>query len=209
MLRTLEAFGFEWDGEVLYQSTRREAYRAALDFARAAGRLFACSCSRKELAAGGEESPGYPGHLPRRAHQAWPHRAALPRQRPAYPLRRPVPGRQEFDLHYLRRRGGRTPRRIASYQLAVVVDDAFQGVTRVVRGADLLSSTPWQMELQAALALPRPIYGHLPLLIEPDGTKLSKSKRSVPLDPSQVAKGLTATLTHLSQIPPPELAVRL
>ncbi len=75
---------------------------------------------------------------------------------------------------------------LASYQLAVVVDDAFQGVTRVVRGADLLSSTPWQIDLQAALALPRPIYGHLPLLVEPDGTKLSKSKRAVPLDPSQV-----------------------
>ena len=65
---------------------------------------------------------------------------------------------------------------LASYQLAVVVDDAFQGVTRVVRGADLLSSTPWQMDLQAALSLPRPIYGHLPLLVEPDGTKLSKSE---------------------------------
>jgi glutamyl-Q tRNA(Asp) synthetase len=85
------------------------------------------------------------------------------------------------------------------------VDDAFQGVTRVVRGADLLSSTPWQLDLQAALSLPRPIYGHLPLLVEPDGTKLSKSKRAVPLDPSQVAKGLMTTLTHLSQMPPPEL----
>ncbi len=82
----------------------------------------------------------------------------------------------------------------------------YQGVTRVVRGADLMASTPWQIDLQAALALPRPIYGHLPLLVEPDGTKLSKSKRSVPLDPSQVAKGLTATLTLLSQTPPPELA---
>ena len=95
---------------------------------------------------------------------------------------------------------------IASYQLAVVVDDAYQGVTRVVRGADLIASTPWQIDLQAALGMPQPIYGHLPLLLEPDGAKLSKSKRSVPLDPSQVAKGLTATLTFLSQTPPPELA---
>ena len=75
--------------------------------------------------------------------------------------------------------------RLSSYQLAVVVDDAFQQVTRVVRGADLLSSTPWQIDLQQALSLPRPIYGHLPLLLEPDGSKLSKSRRSLPLDPDR------------------------
>jgi glutamyl-Q tRNA(Asp) synthetase len=73
---------------------------------------------------------------------------------------------------------------IASYQLAVVVDDAFQGVTRVVRGADLLSSTPWQIDLLDALALPAPIYGHLPLLMEPDGTKLSKTRNAAPIDPA-------------------------
>ena len=65
---------------------------------------------------------------------------------------------------------------LVSYQLAVVVDDACQSVTRVVRGADLLASTPWQMELQDALGLPRPIYGHLPLVTEPDGAKLAKSR---------------------------------
>src|SRR5262245_58025988 len=61
MLRTLETFGFEWDGEILYQSSRREAYRAAITQLSAAGRIFACSCSRKDLAAGGDEAPGYPG----------------------------------------------------------------------------------------------------------------------------------------------------
>lgn len=94
---------------------------------------------------------------------------------------------------------------IASYQLAVVVDDAFQGVTRVVRGADLLDSTPWQLDLQAALSLTPPIYGHLPLVVEPDGAKLSKSARPAPLDPAQVSEGLTLTLTLLSQQPPPDL----
>jgi glutamyl-Q tRNA(Asp) synthetase len=95
---------------------------------------------------------------------------------------------------------------IASYQLAVVVDDAHQGVTRVVRGADLLASTPWQLGLQAALGHDRPIYGHLPLLLEPDGTKLSKSRRALPLDGRAAASTLTATLTYLTQSPPPELA---
>jgi glutamyl-Q tRNA(Asp) synthetase len=88
----------------------------------------------------------------------------------------------------------------------VVVDDAFQEVTRVVRGADLLSSTAWQLDLQSALGMPRPIYGHLPLVVEADGAKLSKSRHAVAVDPSQVAIGLTTTLTLLSHAPPPELA---
>jgi glutamyl-Q tRNA(Asp) synthetase len=95
---------------------------------------------------------------------------------------------------------------LASYQLAVVIDDAFQQVTRVVRGADLLASTPWQLDLQSALGLAHPIYGHLPVVLEPDGAKLSKSRRAVPLDPTAVSRALTSTLTLLSQSPPPELA---
>ncbi len=94
----------------------------------------------------------------------------------------------------VRRRDG-----LATYQLAVVVDDAYQGVTRVVRGADLLASTPWQMELQEALGLQRPIYGHLPLVTEPDGSKLAKSRRSLPLDLTVAPGALFSTLTHLSQ----------
>jgi glutamyl-Q tRNA(Asp) synthetase len=105
---------------------------------------------------------------------------------------------------------------LATYQLAVVVDDAHQGVTRVVRGADLLASTGWQIDLQRALRVPTPIYGHLPLLLEPDGGKLSKSRNALPvgriatkgtgrLDLSAVSTALTSTLTLLSQAPPPEL----
>jgi glutamyl-Q tRNA(Asp) synthetase len=204
-LRVLEAFGFEWDGEVLRQSTRRDAYHQALASLEAAGRIFHCSCSRKELAAGGEDAGGYPGtcrHGPVkpgptskrfRVHDAPVHFDDL------------FQGPQDFDLAsrgdvVVERRDG-----IASYQLAVVVDDAYQGVTRVVRGADLLDSTPWQLDLQAALSLPRPIYGHLPLVVEPDGAKLSKSAHAIPLDPAQVSEGLTLTLTLLSQQPPPEL----
>jgi glutamyl-Q tRNA(Asp) synthetase len=115
-------------------------------------------------------------------------------------------GPQTFDLttcgdFVVRRRDG-----LHTNQLAVVVDDAFQQVTRVVRGADLLASTPWQLELQSALGLTRPIYGHLPLLVEPDGTKLSKSARALPLDLTALPRALVSTLTLLSQSPPPELA---
>jgi glutamyl-Q tRNA(Asp) synthetase len=95
---------------------------------------------------------------------------------------------------------------LASYQIAVVVDDAFQGVTRVVRGGDLLASTPWQIGLQRALSLPQPIYGHLPLLLGADGTKLSKSRHSLPLDLTSASSVLFSTLTYLSQAPPEDLA---
>jgi glutamyl-Q tRNA(Asp) synthetase len=115
---------------------------------------------------------------------------------------------------------------ITTYQLAVVVDDAHQGITRVVRGADLLASTAWQIELQRALRVPTPIYGHLPLLLEPDGKKLSKSNRALAIgvstggggthDPAPkhsgapdlpaISAALTSTLTLLSQAPPPDLA---
>jgi glutamyl-Q tRNA(Asp) synthetase len=207
ILRTLEMFGFEWDGPVVFQSTRRAAYDEALERLAAAGRTFRCSCSRKDLAVNGAEEPhGYPGTC----------RLGPTRPGPTALRFRVSDRRVEFEDLFLglqcfelpacgdfvvRRRDG-----IVSYQLAVVVDDAWQGVTRVVRGADLLASTPWQLDLQGALGLPPPIYGHLPLLVESDGAKLSKSRRAVPLDPSRAARQLTSTLTHLSQAPPPGLA---
>ncbi len=210
MLRTLEAFGFEWDGAVIYQSERREAYRAALEQLKATGRIFPCSCSRKDLAgvnvADGDDQPqGYPGTC-----RNGPARTGNTAQRFRV-SGRPIHfddlflGRQEFDVAacgdvVVERRDGLT-----SYQLAVVVDDAFQEVTRVVRGADLLSSTPWQIDLQDALVLPQPSYGHLPLVLEPDGSKLSKGRRAVPLGLTAVPQALTSTLTLLSQAPPPEL----
>jgi len=206
ILRTLEVFGFEWDGDVLYQSARREAYRDAIHRLRNQGRLFECSCSRKQLAGNAaEDAPGYPGTC--RQGPARPGPTSLRFRVSDSTLRFDdlFQGTQVFQLQgcgdvVIERRDG-----IASYQLAVVVDDEFQQVTRVVRGADLLASTPWQIDLQSALAFERPIYGHLPLVVEADGTKLSKSSHSVALDPSQVAKGLTSTLTLLSQRPPADL----
>ena len=216
-LRTLEAFGFEWDGAVLFQSTRREAYRAALASLEAKGRTFRCSCSRKDLAGDAtEDGGGYPGTC--RDGPTKPGPTALRFRVSDTPIRFDdlFLGAQTCDLAacgdvVIERRDG-----IPSYQLAVVVDDAFQEVTRVVRGADLLASTPWQIDLQRALDLPTPSYGHLPLVMEPDGTKLSKTNRALPVDPSlgnrgaldptAVSRALTSTLTLLSQTPPPDLA---
>lgn len=206
MLRTLEAFGFEWDGEVLFQSHRRAAYTEAIATLRDAGRIFACSCSRKDLAGADDEAQGYPGTCRYGPTKSGPTSLRFRvGDRPIH-FDDLYLGSQHFDLTrcgdvIVQRRDG-----IASYQLAVVVDDAFQSVTRVVRGADLLTSTPWQIELQGALGLPTPIYGHLPLMLEPDGAKLSKSARAAPIDPSAAPQAITSTLTHLSQAPPPELA---
>jgi glutamyl-Q tRNA(Asp) synthetase len=211
MLRTLEAYGFEWDGDVLYQSTRHDAYRDALARLTAAGRLFDCSCTRKELAAsnpaGGDDlGQGYPGTC-----RGGPRHPGLTSRRFRVSDRTihfddQFLGPRDFDLAacgdvIVERRD-----LLPSYQLAVVVDDAFQGVTQVVRGADLLTSTPWQIDLQDALAFDRPSYGHLPLVLEPDGTKLSKSNRAAPLDLAAIPRALTATLTLLSQTPPAGLA---
>jgi len=205
MLRTLEGFGFEWDGEVLYQSTRRSEYREALARLGKAGRTFACSCSRKDLASD-DDAGGYPGTCRQGPTKNGPTAIRFRVSDGPIHFDDLFQGPRTFDLAdcgdvIVERRDG-----LASYQLAVVVDDAFQQVTRVVRGADLLSSTPWQIDLQRALSLPQPSYGHLPLLLEPDGAKLSKSRRSLPLDMSAVPQTLFSTLTHLSQSPPPDLA---
>jgi glutamyl-Q tRNA(Asp) synthetase len=206
-LRTLEAFGFEWDGEVVYQSTRREAYREAMHALAKAGRTFRCSCSRKDLS--GEEQgddTGYRGTCRHGPTKPGPTALRFRVSDTTVHFDDLFQGPQTFDLArcgdvVIERRDG-----LASYQLAVVIDDAWQSVTRVVRGADLLSSTPWQMDLQDALGLPRPIYGHLPLVTEPDGSKLSKTNRSLPLELTAAPSALTSTLTQLSQAPPPDLA---
>src|SRR5689334_12483586 len=204
-LRVLERFGFEWDGDVLYQSTRRDAYREAMARLTALGRTFRCSCTRKELAGATpteDEAQGYPGTCREGPTKAGPTSLRFRVGDAPIHFDDLFLGPQAFTNHgdvVIERRDG-----LATYQLAVVVDDAFQSVTRVVRGADLLASTPWQIELQQALGLPRPIYGHLPLVTEPDGAKLSKSRHAVPVDLTSVSRALTSTLTHLSQAPPPE-----
>lgn len=214
-LRTLEAFGFEWDGEVVHQSTRLEAYRAALADLVKLGRTFRCSCSRKDLAGDGQEGAGYPGtcrHGPTKPGQT---AVRFRVSDTTIQFDDAFLGAQRFELRSLgdfvvERRDG-----IPSYQLAVVVDDAWQGITRIVRGADLLASTPWQIDLQAALGFSTPSYGHLPLVVEADGRKLSKSRHAIavdpaigadgPIEPTAVSRVLTSTLTLLSQTPPPDL----
>lgn len=204
MLRTLERFGLHWDGQVEFQSRRIELYMQALRALQTAGRTFQCSCSRRELAAQGET--GYPGTC----------RAATAHRGPTATRFRVdddtvvsfsdrVQGECRFPLRELgdpviRRRDG-----AFAYQLAVVVDDAAQGVSDVVRGADLLPSTAWQIHFQEAFKLPTPRYAHLPVLLEATGAKLAKSRGSLAIDPAEASSQLHRALSVLQHKPPPEL----
>lgn len=176
---SLAAFGMTSDEPVLRQSSRDAGYRAAIEQLQAAGRVYRCHCSRSALAGEGG------------IHRACV--AGARRPDPALRLRIPdgtevsfrdlVHGaiRQDIASHsgdpILRRSDG-----LWAYLLAVVVDDAAQGITHVVRGADLLHNTPLQIHLQHLLGLATPDYAHLPLVLGPDGRKLSKSTSALPVD---------------------------
>ncbi len=207
ILRTLEAYGFEWDGEVVYQSRRLGLYRAALDALLARGAAYPCACTRAQVAAHarrGVDGYVYPGTcaqgLPAGASaRAWRLRVGdgttgfVDRLQGEYgqDLQRDV-----GDFVLLRADG------VWAYQLAVVVDDAEQGVTDVVRGADLLVSTPRQIKLIERLGLVAPAYCHLPVLVNAQGEKLSKQTLAPELDPDGAAAELALALSRLGFAPP-------
>ena len=204
ILATLEAFGFEWHGEVLWQSQRDAAYAAALENLRCRGLTFACSCSRLDLAS----EPRYPGHCRDGPRQPAADLAIRLRVDPGYvQFTDGIQGvfRQDVSVAsgdlILKRRDG-----WVAYLLAVVVDDAYQGITKIVRGADLLDHTAAQIYLQKQLGLPSPAYAHVPALVEPDGSKLSKSARSVPLEPQTARRQLLYVFELLGLAPPNSLA---
>lgn len=200
ILRTLERFGLTWDGPVMYQSTRTGAYRDALEKLRRGGFAYPCSCSRREIGDG-----IYPGTCrsgPR--DQAKPHAWRVRVDDAVIGFDDRLVGRYEQNLAtevgdfvVLRADG------CFAYQLAVVVDDAAQGVTDVVRGADLLDSTPRQIWLQRRLSFPQPRYMHVPVAVDAQGEKLSKQTLAPPLESDRTEEHLRATLRFLGQADPP------
>jgi len=197
ILSTLESYGLHWDGELLRQSDRHAEYQALVDRLLEQGLAYACTCSRKQL----EGCHGiYPGTCRDAGHA--PQNAAIRLRVPSlsYGFIDRVQG--EYRQHLGREVGDFVIRRrdgYYAYQLAVVLDDAWQGVTDVVRGADLLDSTPRQLYLQELLGLAQPRYLHVPLIIQPDGHKLGKSYRSPPLPSDQAAPLLVRALRALGQ----------
>ncbi len=204
ILSSLEAFGLDWDEAVVYQSQRSALYQEAIERLRQLGLSYPCACSRREIASQGRpglEGPLYPGTC----------RSGLPAHRKARSLRLRIDcGELRIDdavhgavvQHLAREIGDMVLRRadgFYAYQLAVVVDDADQDVTQVVRGADLLASIPRQVYLQRCLDLPQPAYAHLPLVLGADGRKLSKSLASAPVDPQNPLPALERAWRLLGQ----------
>ncbi|MCL6711382.1 tRNA glutamyl-Q(34) synthetase GluQRS [Pseudomonas sp. R2.Fl] len=195
-LATLAAFGLVSDGPVVRQSERGVLYQAALDELLERGQAFFCHCSRSELAAAGGV------HHRCVATETRAHPAVRLRVGPGTVIgfEDGLQGHFEQDVHaeagdvVLRRADG-----YWAYQLAVVVDDAAQGFTDIVRGADLLDSTPRQIHLQHALGLPTPRYLHLPLVVDGEGQKLSKSMAALPIDAADPLPALRAAWTALGQ----------
>jgi glutamyl-Q tRNA(Asp) synthetase len=204
ILKALESYGFEWDGEMVRQSDRHEAYAEVLNRLFRQGLAYACTCSRKQL----EPYDGiYPGLCRNAGHRT--EDAAIRIRVPEldYHFIDRVQG--EFHQHLGRDVGDFVIRRrdgLYAYQLAVVLDDAWQGITDIVRGADLLDSTPRQLYLQELLGLRQPRYLHIPLITQPDGNKLGKSYRSPPLSEDQATPLLLRALRALGQCPGAELA---
>jgi glutamyl-Q tRNA(Asp) synthetase len=211
ILRTLAACGMEWDGSIVYQGARGEAYHSAVHRLRVKDLVYPCACSRREIAdsaVAGIEGPVYPGTC----------RGGLPPGKTARALRLTTRGTHvafadavQGDVAYdLERDFGDfvllRSDDVYAYQLAVVVDDAEQGVTDVVRGSDLLASTPRQIHLQRLLGMPQPRYAHLPVAVNVAGEKLSKQTFAAPVDAARPLPALVAALDFLGQQPPRELA---
>jgi glutamyl-Q tRNA(Asp) synthetase len=205
ILRDLAELGFNSNRAVLFQSTRTRAYESAIDALLAEGKAFWCACSRKDLPVSGI----YPGTC----------RNGLPSGKTPRAVRLNVAGatirfadliqgRFEEDLEHsagdfvIRRADG-----LPAYQLAVVIDDDFQGVTEIVRGADLLDSTARQIHLQHCLGLKTPGYAHLPLVTGADGKKLGKRDGSDPVGRLPAAAAIQLALQFLGQNPPDGMAL--
>jgi len=204
ILRALDAFGLTWDGNIAYQSARTELYAETLHQLRQLGLVYPCACSRKQVARDGRtgpEGPIYsgrcrgglpPGQQPRSERIRVPWEPVIVQDR--------IHGRIAQQLSdsvgdFVIRRADK----IHAYQLAVVVDDAEQGVNQVVRGADLLTSTPRQVFLQRCLGLPEPAYAHVPLAVDSRGVKLSKSLSALPVDPADPVPALLRAWRFLGQ----------
>jgi len=210
ILRALTACGMRWDDAVIYQSARTDAYHAELHRLRALGLVYPCACSRREIAdsaVSGIEGPVYPGTCraglaPGKTVRAWRIDVRGADIRFDDAIQGPVLqdlARDIGDFVLLR------ADHVYAYQLAVVVDDAEQGITDVVRGADLLDSTPRQIFLHKLLKFTPPRYCHVPVAANANGEKLSKQTHAAAVDYARPQAALVPALRFLGQQPPDDL----
>lgn len=207
IIRSLETHGLHWDGAILYQSRRLSDYAHTLNLLHEQGLIFPCYCSRKALAA--KPSP-YPGTCRHATLSNKPHALRLLTEPTNSDLRvcysfediffGQVTSHEQLGDFIVRRKDG-----LFAYQLAVVVDDVFQGISHVIRGADLIDSTPPQRYLFACLDAPVPQFGHLPLALNAQGQKLSKQHGAKAIDDKQARDNIIAALGFLNHTIPVEL----
>lgn len=211
ILRTLEAFGFQWDGQVVFQSQQLARYQSLLEDLQQQDLVYPCGCSRREIAdiaKAGSEGLIYPGTCRNGLHgksaRSW--RLIVPDDVITVEDRIQSMFKQSLNRDVgdfiLRRADG-----IYAYQLAVVADDAWQGVTDIVRGTDLLNSTPRQILLQRYLHYPVPSYAHLPVVTTHDGQKLSKQNRAQPVRAADTGQVICQVLNMLGMQPADDLAM--
>ena len=217
ILRTLQAFGFEWDDQIVYQSKRSEAYEHALQNLKNQSVIYPCSCSRKEIVDSsiliGIEGAIYPRTCYTKTvffkHNLTPsinaaYRAVVLDKTIGFmdAIQGKIVQNLARDIgdFIIKRADG-----LFAYQLAVVVDDAEQNITHIVRGADLLDSTPRQIYLQQLLGLTTPNYAHVPVAVNAQGEKLSKQTLAQPISVSAAAQQLFNALSFLGQNPPMQL----
>jgi len=204
ILHLLDAFGLHWDGPVLYQSQRLEAYSEALRELQVRGLTYPCNCTRRRMRALGGRYDGHCARHPDSVREPAAVRLRVPENPVRFEDR--IQGPQSFSLSttcgdfIVRRKDG-----LFAYQLAVAIDDAWQQVTEVLRGSDLLDSTPRQIHVLHELDLPAPAYAHIPVASNADGQKLSKQHFARPLEEDHAGTRLHEALAFLGQEPPANL----
>ena len=208
IIEALQRYGFEWDGDVIFQSTNRAAHETALKSLIEQGLAYRCRCSRRDLENAPRGALGivYPGFC-RNGCDAGDAAIRLRTNDAVVAFEDALQGRvaqrleSESGDFVVRRRDG-----LIAYHLAVVVDDEIQGVTEVVRGIDLIDSTPRQIFLQNLLGYRSPDYAHIPVIIHPNGDKLSKLTGAPGIPFDSVSKTLCAAFHALRLKPPAALS---
>jgi len=198
ILKTLELLGLHWDGEVLFQRHRQDAYQEALELLTEQKLIYRCNCSRKQL-----QGNAYPGTCRLKARSSEQQHALriITNQTPIN-FNDGIQGHLQQNLEtdvgdFIVRRADD----LIAYHIAVVVDDAWQGITEIIRGADLLDVTLRQIYLQRILNVPTPAYAHIPAAVDAHGEKLSKQHHAHPVDDTQPESTLFSALNFLRQQP--------
>lgn len=201
ILNQLLELGLEWDGPVLYQSSRLDVYQRALNQLNSEELCFFCDCTRPRIKSLGSV---YDGHCRiRNLENSAQTATRLKVSNSSITFNDVIQGKYSQNLErdvgdfVIRRKDG-----LFAYQLAVVIDDAHQGINHVVRGYDLLDSTPRQIYIQQLMNLPTPCYAHIPIVVNEQGQKLSKQHFADPIDTSNASEQVFAALSFLNHHPP-------